>query len=426
MDNTKQSFASHALVLGSIALITFLLLAGVSDAVPSEEWIKTFGGAGEDVVHYVQQTSDGGYVLAGGTTSYGAGRDDVWLIKTDGYGNEQWNRTFGGVSHDRAYSAQQTSDGGYILAGDTTPYGASWEDVWLIKTDVNGIEQWNRTFGESMYEAAYSVQQTSDEGYILVGYTRYDAWLIKTDTNGNEEWNRTFGGSMYETAYSVQQTSDEGYILAGYNRSYGASNHDAWLIKTDANGNEQWNRTFGGNDSEAAYSVQQTSDDGYILVVDSSIGKSLGPPKPDSRVTNAVWLIKTDANGNEEWKKTFGGVYEVDEKGNFIGDTIHIREGSTVQQTSEGGYIFAAFKQVGHLEDKQSDVLLIKMEGEEKPIETSTPGGHLENKQSDVLLIKNESEEKPIGTSTPGFKIFAAMCSVGVVAVMFILRRKMV
>jgi hypothetical protein len=185
----------------------------------------------------VQQTSDGGYILAGFTDSFGAGINDAWLIKTDANGNKVWDKTFGGSGGDVALAVQQTSDGGYILAGVTTSYGTGNEDAWLIKTDANGNEVWDATFGGSNYDETYAVQQTSDGGYILAGGTysfgagNNDAWLIKTDANGNKVWDKTFGGSGGEVALAVQQTSNGGYILAG------ATSGGAWLIKTDGNGN---------------------------------------------------------------------------------------------------------------------------------------------------------------------------------------------
>jgi len=311
---------------------------------PEEEWNRTFGGTLPDYGTSVQQTTDGGYIITGVTRSYGAGGYDVWLIKTDVNGGEEWNKTFGGLKVDYGESVQQTSEGGYIITGSTRSYGAGDYDIWLIETDVNGNEEWNKTFGGSKWDNGKSVQQTSDGGYIITGYivTRNpnysDLWLIKTDTNGNEEWNRKFGGLDYDYGQSVHLATDGGYIIAGSTRSYGAGKYDVWLIKTDVNGNEEWNKTFGGSYDDFGYSVQQISNGGYVI---AGLTASYGAGDWD------IWLIKTDVNGNEEWNNSFGeSVYD---------GLVH---GWSVQQTSDGGYIIVGVK--GSYDAGNCDAWLIK------------------------------------------------------------------
>jgi len=266
-----------------------------TDCYGNEQWNKTFDG---DYGFSVQQTNDEGYIIGGGWSN-------VRLIKTDSYGNEQWNKTFGGGGFDRGYSVQQTVDGGYIIIGMTESYGAGGSDGWLIKTDGYGDEQWSKTFGTTYHEQTYSGQQTTDGGYIIVGLIlsnvtdSHDVWLIKTDGNGNKEWDKTFGGANWEEGLSVQQTTDGGYIITGYRESYGPIyNSNVWLVKTNETGSEQWNNTFGGTEFEKGYSVEQTTDGGYII---TGYTNSYGAGEDD------VWLIKTDGNGNKEWDKTFGG-----------------------------------------------------------------------------------------------------------------------
>jgi len=274
---------------------------------PSEEWNKTFGGISSDYAYSLKQTSDEGYIIAGDTGSFGEGYHNAWLIKTDLNGTEEWNNTFGNTGNDYAYSVQQTNDDGYIIAGKTSSFGTGSPEAWLIKTDSGGIEEWNQTFGNNIDDYARSVQQTSDGGYIFAGRTHIFesgqvidyAWLVKTDENGSHEWNKTFGGTSSDYAYSVTLTGDGGYIIAGETSSFGQSSYDAWLIKTDSSGAEQWNSTFDGIDgtySDKAYSVKQVSDGGYIVAGEKGISYS----------SSNIWLIKTDSNGDQTWNRTFG------------------------------------------------------------------------------------------------------------------------
>jgi hypothetical protein len=223
-------------------------------------WTKTFGGTLSDQGYSVQQTSDGGYIIAGDSLSFGEGNYDVYLMKTDALGNVEWTNTFGGTSSDQGRSVQQTSDGGYIIAGQSHSFGAGVSDVYLIKTDTSGNAVWTQTFGGIGIDEGYSVQQTSDGGYIIAGVTASDVYLIKTDGSGNAVWEKTFGGNFGDQGASVQQTSDGGYIIAGDTWSFGAGNYDIYLIKTDASGNVVWTNTFGGELNDHGASVQQTSD----------------------------------------------------------------------------------------------------------------------------------------------------------------------
>jgi hypothetical protein len=289
-----------------ITLLAFFLLAGSATAAPFEEWNRTFTGAGNASANSVLQTADGGYLILGSTCSYEPWQCNPWLLKTDADGNEQWNKTFS--SDYGARYILQTADGGYIFA-----------DRSLVKVDVNGKVQWANTIGGTIY----SVQGTSDGGYIGAGIIpeepgsdHPDGWLIKIDSKGDEQWNRTFLGMGFCIIESVQQTADGGYVLAGY-RTGREDWGGPWLIKVDANGNELWNRTFGawnrtfGGRGEWANSVQQTIDGGYILA------------------GRGFLLIKTDAIGNMQWGKN------KKIKGKEFADAHSAR------QTSDGGYIIA-------------------------------------------------------------------------------------
>jgi hypothetical protein len=275
-----------------------------TDSAGNEEWNKKFGGSNEDIFKSSQQTTDGGYIIAGYTASYGAGAADMWLIKTDSAGIEEWSKTFGGVGNDFGYSVQQTTDGGYIITGHTESYGVGAADIYLVKTDSAGIEEWSKTFGGVGNDSSRSLKQTTDGGYIIAGYTysygdgSRDGWLIKTDSTGIEEWNKKFGDSGSDSFESIQQTTDGGYIMTGYTTSYDVLGRDMWLVKADSAGIEEWNKTFGGFEGDDGKTVQQTTDGGYL-----ALGSYAVPPTGEFD----IYLVKADSAGNEEWSKTFGG-----------------------------------------------------------------------------------------------------------------------
>ena len=324
-----------------------------TDSNGNEVWSQTFGGLSQEESYSVRETSDGGYIIAGITYSYGAGANDIYLIKTDSGGNEVWSQTFGGPLMDYARSVLETPDGGYIVAGFTGIFiqgKPSMLDVLLIKTDSNGNEVWSQTFGSTGStddDRSWTVKKTSDGGYIIVGHTfkghengYYDVLLIKTDSNGNEVWSQTYGGSGLDRGYDVEQTSDGGYVIGGYTTSYGAGESDFYLIKTDSNGNEVWSRTFGGSSSDNAFSMEITSDGGYILVGKTD---SYGAGGDD------VYLVKTDPDGNEVWSRTFGGT--LDDNALFV------------IETSDGGFIMTGYTEVKDVED-DDDIYLIKTDSD--------------------------------------------------------------
>ncbi len=302
----QQTNDDGYIITGSIPSVSTLdpdICLIKTNSAGSEQWSRTFGHElVEEGGNSVQQTTDGGYVIAGYTGYFPD--YDFWLIKTDSQGIEQWNHTFGGSSRDLAYSVQQTNDGGYVVVGYTASYGAGYYDVWLVKTDSLGVEQWNRSFGGIATDKGYCVQQAADGGYIIAGHTESfgagteDVWLVKTDALGNQMWNRTFGGTSEDMGRCVVQTTDGGYVITGYTESSGAERSDVWLIKTDASGIQEWNRIIGGSDLDEGYCVQQTSDGGYIITGHTF---SYGAGSAD------VWVIKTDANGIQKWKRAIGG-----------------------------------------------------------------------------------------------------------------------
>ena len=311
-----------------------------------EEWRKDFGGLNWDEGESVRQTTDGGYVIAGTSYSPMFGDGDMYLIKVDGSGNEQWSKNFAPASsyYTEGNSIQQTNDTGYIICGTSV---VSDYNVYLVKTDVNGNEQWSQMFGGINFDEGKCVQQTNDDGYIVSGHTWdlgnsfSDILLLKIDSNGNQQWNKSIGGLNYDVAEFVQQTNDGGYIITGYTRDFSDTiglTSDIYLVKTDENGNELWSKTFGGFNVDEGKCIQQTNDGGFIII---------GSTRSFSNGDNDVYLIKTDGNGNEQWSKTFGG----------IGDD----EGEYVQQTSDGGYIVTGSSEsFGSIE---KEVYLIKTDG---------------------------------------------------------------
>ena len=342
--NLKQKSKLHYYALlicaGVIVIIlSSILLLEINEATDvTERWSKTFGGPNADWGNSVQQTIDEEYIIIGNTDFYGTGNDDILLIKTDKKGNKMWNKTFGGPEEDWGNSVQQTIDEGYIIIGRTYSYGIGNNDIWLIKTDKEGNELWNKTFGGLGSDIGNSVRQTTDEGYIIIGSTKsyskknYDIWLIKTDKKGNKLWDKTFGESYADHGYSVQQTSDDGYIIIGTISDPGpilagiGICRNIWLIKTDPHGNKLWDKTFGANlkfltrylddQNNDGRSIQQTRDEGYIIT---------GSTNSHGAGNDDIWLIKTDKKGNKLWDKTFGGP-DAD-------------WGNSVQQTMDGGYI---------------------------------------------------------------------------------------
>jgi hypothetical protein len=312
------------------------------DADGDTLWTRTSGGGAPDYGFSVGQTSDSGYIVAGYTLSFGAGGSDVYLVRTDADGNTLWARTYGGTGTDEGYSTQQTTDGGYIVAGRTTSFGGGGDDVYLVKTDANGDTLWTRAYGGSSGEGAESVQQTTDGGYIITGrayssQNMEDIWLLKTDANGDTLWTRTYGGSESDIGFCVQQTTDGGYIITG--RTYSSERYDdVWLLKTDADGDTLWTRTYGGDGGDEGWSVQQTTDGGYI-VAGATI--SFGAGDYDA------WLLKTDADGDTLWTRTYG--------------STDMDWGYSVQQTAEGGYIVAGY--VYSFTTYESDVWLVRVAG---------------------------------------------------------------
>jgi hypothetical protein len=300
-----------------LALLSVSLVALFTQyAYAAVKFARTYGQVVYDWASSVLQTSDGGYIVAGGIRHIPTSHDHILLIKTDAYGNKISDVIYYWMDYKYVYSVLQTSDGGYIVGGWRFYLPDYETEIILYK--VGGYTSWYKAYRVDNCKA-YSVQQTSDGGYVLAGWTNLNngVLLIKTNMSGDVQWAKTYRIAYDNVAYSVQQTSDGGYVLAGWTNFWsGGNNYDAFLIKTNASGNVQWAKTYGGTNNDSAYSVQQTSDGGYIL---AGVTYSFGTGGGDA------FLIKTNASGNVQWAKTYGGA----------GIDKFIR----VLQTSDGGYI---------------------------------------------------------------------------------------
>jgi hypothetical protein len=265
----------------------------------------TYGGENYDTGKALIQTNDNGFILAGYTSSFGAGANDSWLIKTDAAGIVQWNYTYGGDENDSMEAFIHTNDNGLALAGSTYSYSNGESDFWLVKTDINGSVAWNKSYGDSGWEGANAIIQTHDGGYalagsiILYGETQSDFWLVKTDNNGTIEWNQSYGGQLDDWAIEVIQTIDDGYLLTGTSYSYGEGESDIWLIKTDNNGTLLWNQTFGKSGHDGASALVHLNDSDRILLAGYSWSV-------ESSNYNVI-VIETYSNGTIAWNQTYGG-----------------------------------------------------------------------------------------------------------------------
>ncbi len=268
-------------------------------------WGWAYGGTSSDIGRSVVQTGDGGYAIAGYTVSFGAGLYDAYLIKTDAGGNLLWDRTYGGTDNDMGFSLVQTSDGGYAIAGTTESFSAGLTDVYLVRTDDSGNMLWSQTYGGIGIDQGYYLVQTNDGGYVIAGSTTSsgagsnDVYLVKVDASGNMLWNQTYGGTSSDIGRSVVQTGDGGYAIAGYTNSFGVGGNDVYLIKSDANGNMLWNRTYGGTGNDLGHSVVQSGNEGYAVAGQTN---SFGAGSSD------IYLVRTDSDGAMLWSKTYGGL----------------------------------------------------------------------------------------------------------------------
>jgi hypothetical protein len=348
-------------------------------ALPVYAWNtfeRTYGGVEFDYGRSVQQTSDGGYIVTGETHSFGVGWGDVYLLRVDSLGDTVWSRTYGGALYDCGRCVQETPEGGFIIAGETQSFGAGGNDVYLVMTDSMGNALWTRTYGGGDYECGYSVKETIDGDYVIAGETGSfgaggrDIYFIKTDFMGNVILDTTYGGSGSERGFGIEETSDGGYVITGHTSSFGAGSDDVYVVKTDDSGSVAWTQTYGTTSTEWGRAVEENPDGGYTI-----IGETRSSGVFD------FYLVTTDSAGNTLWDTTYGGsshdrcmsgartldggfilvgytlsfgagdydVYII--RADSIGDTVWTKtyggsdedRGAFVQQTADSGFVVAGY-----------------------------------------------------------------------------------
>lgn len=272
---------------------------------PAIFWAKTYGGTGDDTAYDITETGDNGYLVFAQSNSFDNRSYDLFTLKMDSTGELSWSRTFGGDNGEYVSSGIETSDNGFIIAGDTHSFGAGDYDAWFLKRANNGMIQWQKRFGIIGTSDEYftDIIETNDNKYILVGYCTLsddnkNIVVMKFDENGDIVWQKGFGGDGEDRADSVIQTADNGYILVGYTFSFGQGNSDGWIIKINSIGNLEWQKVIGSSGTDRISAIQQTTDQGYIMA---------GHYEPNLAGVSDLWVIKMNNDGDIEWQYSFGG-----------------------------------------------------------------------------------------------------------------------
>jgi hypothetical protein len=306
------------------------------DGQGNVQWQKTYGGPNWDEAHAIAPTFDGGYVVAGSTASFGAGYEDVWVLKLDGRGNVWWQKTYGGPYWDEAQAIVPTWDGGYVVAGNT--FGAGSMDVWVLKLDGQGNVQWQKTYGGPNWDEAWAIVPTFDWGYVVAGKTAGRVWVLKLDGQGNVQWQKASSLGWYGEARAIAPTFDGGYIVAGRVLIPRLYYYDAWVLKLDRQGNVQWQKAYGGPRDDWASAIVPTSDGGYVMA---------GSTASFARFYDYdAWVLKLDRQGNVQWQKTYGGT--------------STDVANAIVPTFDGGYVVAGWS----FGAGGSDVWVLKLEAD--------------------------------------------------------------
>ena len=390
------------------------------------EWIKNFGGSGEETAQAIIATTDGGYAILGYTNSIDGdildktmAVNDYWLLKLDADGILQWNKTYGGSKDDIGQSVAQTKDGGYILTGYAMSddgdgsNNEGFHDNWILKLDASGNIQWEHSFGFSGHDHSYDILETQDGGFFFVGFlditsaradgftekgnylTRHgvgEFWGTKLDAEGNLEWRKYFGGTNNDRAHAVVQAKDGGFVLAGFSESddFDISNskgsYDFWVVKITNTGDFVWERSFGGSGIEISYDIAKTNDNGYVITGntfsnDNDVSKNHGE--------SDVWLIKIDDGGNLVWENTYGGTQFDAAQG--------------VTSSLDGGYIVAGNSKSSDINTTynagENDIWVLKIAANGEMIWQQSFGGSnleygfdvLENPDTSIIIVGESS-----------------------------------
>jgi len=347
-------------------ILLWLFLFSVSlSAQTTIQWEKSYGGSEYDQATYINQTPDGGYIVAGFTTSNdfdvtgNHGLNDFWIIKLNAIGEMVWQKALGGADIDWLLGAQVTSDGGCIAVGFTNSYEGDIvgfqgnSDVWVVKIGPNGDFEWQKTLGGYLSEEAWDVQETSDGGFIVVGWSNSkngdvmgnhgtsDYWVIKLSQLGDLEWQKCLGGSKVDVADAVKQTPDGGFIVVGQSNSIDGDviadtvSNDFWIVKLDVLGTIEWQKKLGSSVSDYPTDIIVTSDGGYVFA--GWVGDGGDVIGYHGGYIDA-WVVKLDQQGEVLWTKALGGSKE---------DYV-----ISIQQTTDGGFIL-----VGDSNSSDGDVL---------------------------------------------------------------------
>lgn len=401
------------------------------------EWIKSFGGSGEDTAQSIAKLSDGGYAILGYTNSVDGdvshkilGVNDYWLLRLDAEGNLLWSKTYGGSKDDKGQQVIETFDGGFALVGYAMSddgdgsNNEGFHDNWILRLDASGTILWERSFGFSGHDHSYGVVQTADGGFFFTGFldvtqssgegntgkgqylTRHgvgEFWGTRLDSEGELLWRRYFGGTNNDRAHSVVQADDGGFIMAGFSESddFDISNskgsYDFWAVKVDKNGSMQWEKSYGGTGIEIAQDIAKTADGNYVITGntfsnDTDVSKNNGE--------SDVWLIKIDDNGNLLWENSYGG------------SAFDAAEG--VRLTSDGGIIIAGNSKSVDIDANENqgenDLWAIKTDADGNLLWQKSIGGSdldygfdiLENEDGSLLLVGEILSNEVEGLSNKG------------------------